>query len=279
MSAVLLAVPVVVGSAVVMALVGRLAWPEQAWIVPVAWGLCGGVMFVPSVENLLGWVMFDMRRPTPAELRKLEPSWQAVCEAAGIDGGRYLLWIEHSRALNAFAAGGRMVAVTKPALTLPERYLEAILAHELGHHLSGHARISLLRWWYELPARATILLARLLALVVVSVARFFVPFGRVVAVLASVLLTLGLLTGLAFLNPWLLVIPLLSPVLAWSRRLGEYEADRTAARLGYGQVLVQVLSAWLAESGGDRRRWRDRVFASHPAHIDRIKRLRELLSR
>jgi Zn-dependent protease with chaperone function len=30
--------------------------------------------------------------------------------------------------------------------------LEAVLAHELGHHLGGHPWASLLRYWYSLPA-------------------------------------------------------------------------------------------------------------------------------
>jgi len=61
--------------------------------------------------------------------------------------------------------------------------------------------------------------------------------------------------------------------VAWSSRLGEYRADRAAAALGYAPALRDVLKGWLAAAGGDRRTWRARVLASHPAHVDRIRRL------
>ncbi|MBP2326006.1 STE24 endopeptidase [Kibdelosporangium banguiense] len=270
---IVLAVPVVVGSVGVMTLIGRLVWPEQAWVVPVGWGLCGLLLLIRLVENGLGWVMFGMRRPSPQESGQLEPLWQKVCRKASVDSDDFLLWIEQSRGLNAMAAGGHMVAVTKEALRRPPHVLEAILAHELGHHLSGHGRVSLLRWWYELPARLTFLVVRLLAWLLLTIVRVFVQTRDGVDVLISAVLTLGLLIGLAFLNPWLVAGPVLSPVMAWSRRRAEYRADWAAARFGYRETLIRELRMWQAARGGDVRPWLVRVFASHPAEIDRVNRL------
>ena len=273
--AVVLAAPVVASSLLVLALIGKLTWPPYFWVIPVGWVLAGGITFVPAFEHVLLPLSFGMRKPTARELARLNPSWQAVCAAAGVDSGRHRLWVEPSRELNAFAAGGRTVAVTRTALDLPPPSLEAILAHELGHHLSGHTRISLLVWWLELPARILTRLVRLLALAVPYVGRAFRAFGRSVAVLVTVLLTSGILTALAFLDPWLLLAPLLGPVLAWSKRLGEYRADLMAARLGYGPELITLFREWVRLNGGDERRLWDRLLAGHPAHIDRIKRLKE----
>jgi Zn-dependent protease with chaperone function len=272
---VVLAVPVVASSLLVLALAGKLAWPACFWAVPAGWVLAGAITFVPAFEHFLLPSAFGMRSPTPRELTRLTPCWLAVCAAAGVDSGRYRLWVERSRELNAFAAGGRTVAVTRTALDLPRPSLEAILAHELGHHLSGHTRISLLVWWLELPARILTRLVRLLALAVPYVGRAFAVFGRSVAVLVTVLLGLGVLTALAFLDPWLLLAPLLGPVLAWSKRLGEYRADLVAARLGYGPELIALFKEWIARHRGDERRLWSRLLAGHPAHIDRIKRLKE----
>ncbi|MCR6484581.1 M48 family metalloprotease [Amycolatopsis sp. OK19-0408] len=270
-----LAVPVVASSLLVLALVGKLVWPPYFWVFPAGWVVAGAITFVPAFENFLLPLLFGLRAPTAGERTRLTPSWEAVCAAAEVDSRRYRLWVERSRELNAFAAGGRTVAVTRLALELPPPGLEAILAHELGHHLSGHTRISLFLWWLELPARILTRLVRLLALAVPSVGRAFAAFGRSVAVLVTVLLALGILTALAFLDPWLLLAPLLGPVLAWSKRLGEYRADLMAARLGYGPELIRLLREWIRAGGGDERRLWARLLAGHPAHIDRIKKLKD----
>ncbi|RSM85719.1 peptidase M48 [Kibdelosporangium aridum] len=270
---IILTLPVVVGSAGVMSLIGRAVWPEQVWVVPAVWGLCGLTLLIRVMDNGLGWVMFTMRRPSPLELTQLQPPWKTVCQKARIDSDDYLLWIEQSKGLNASAAGGRIVAVTKEALRRPPDVLEAILAHELGHHLSGHARIGVLRWWYELPARLSFLAVRLVAKALLTVVRSIAQIRHGVDVLISTVLTLGLLAGLLYLNPWLVAGPALSPVMAWSRRLAEYRADRTAADLGYRDTLIKELRRWQAARGGDNRSWLARVFASHPAEIDRVKRL------
>jgi Zn-dependent protease with chaperone function len=251
---VVLSVPVVASSLLVLALVGKLVWPPYFWVLPAGWVVAGAITFVPAFEHFLLPLVFGMRSPTARELARLTPCWQAVCAAAGVDGGRYRLWVERSHELNAFAAGGRTVAVTRTALDLPQPSLEAIL---------------------ELPARILTRLVRLLALVVPYVGRAFAAFGRSVAVLVTVLLSLGILTALAFLDPWLLLAPLLGPVLAWSKRLGEYRADLMAARLGYGPELIALLKEWITLHRGDERRLWARLLAGHPAHIDRIKRLKE----
>ncbi|MCG8920549.1 M48 family metalloprotease [Actinokineospora sp. PR83] len=265
--------PAFLSSLVVMILLGSIAWPSQSWVIPVVWVLSGVVVFVPAIEAVLAKGLFDMHEPSARDLSRLEPVWTSVCRAAGVNRERYRLWIEGSKGLNAFAAGGRTVAVTRAALDLPPHLLEAVLAHELGHHLHGHARVSLLGWWYQLPARGAIILVALVAKGVLAVGRFFGRFGGAAVVLASVLLVLVLLAGVVYLNPWLLLMPLLAPVVAWSSRLGEYRADRAAAALGYAPALRDVLKGWLAAAGGDRRTWRARVLASHPAHVDRIRRL------
>jgi Zn-dependent protease with chaperone function len=273
--AVVLSVPLVASGLLVLALLGKLVWPAYFWVVPAGWVPAGGITFVPVFEHFLLPRLFGLRSPTARQLARLTPSWQAVCAAAGVDGGRYRLWVDKSRELNAFAAGGRTVAVTRTALDLEPPRLAAILAHELGHHLSGHTRITLFVWWLELPARSLARLVRWLALVVPYVGRALAPFGRSVAVLVTVLLTLGILTALAFLDPWLLLAPLLDPVLAWSKRLGEYRADLMAARLGYGPELIALLKEWITLHRGDERRLWARLTADHPAHIDRIKRLKD----
>lgn len=229
-----LELPALLSSLVVMGLIGTLVLPSAAWIVPVLWILSGGVLFVPAVESAVSRMSLQLSRPSHAELTVLVPAWQAVCGVAGVDGSKYHLLVEESDQPNALAAGGRTVAVSRAALQLPPAELVAVLAHELGHHLSAHAVVYRLAWWCALPSRAAAFVGGLAIRFVLTVGRVFLAFGNGLAYLAALFLALILLTAIAFVSFWLLLVPLLSPLLAWASRLGEYQADRTAAQLGYG---------------------------------------------
>lgn len=271
-----LAFPSFLGSLVVMSLVGTALLPDAPWVVPVAWMLSGAALFARPVEAVLSPMLHGARRPTETELRTLESPWQNVCRVASIDGTRYLLLIEGSDDLNAFAAGGRTVAVTRRALGLHPNQLEAVLAHELGHHLSGHAVVSTLTWWYALPARAVSYLVAVAIRLVLFIGRIFAALGSALGAFAALLFALILMVALAYLSFWLILIPLTAPLLAWSSRLGEYHADRTAALLGYGPRLIDVLRTMAATDSHDGRGvgYRERLLSSHPSHTDRINRLR-----
>jgi STE24 endopeptidase len=136
--------------------------------------------------------------------------------------------------------------------------------------------VSTLAWWYALPARAAAYLVILAIRVVLFIGRIFAAFGSALGAFASLLFALMLMVVLAYLSFWLILIPLTAPLLAWSSRLGEYHADRTAALLGYGPGLIDVLRMSAAMDSHDSRGvgFRDRLRSSHPSHTDRINRLR-----
>lgn len=266
--AVAAALPGLLGSVFVLVLAGELVLPGAwGWLLPAVWIAAGAVLFVRPVEiALVRWV-FGFRGPNPVEAARLGPVWTSVCRSAGVDPAGYVLLVQESTHLNAFAAGGRVVAVTTAALELRPERLAAVLAHELGHHLAAHTTASMLAWWFALPARGVAWLVRQAVRLVVSIARS----GDLVGVLGALLLALALLTGLAYLSLWLVLMPFVSPLLAWAARVGEYRADLIAARLGYGPELVGVLRTWVSLEG-ERGLWR-RVLATHPPHLTRIARL------
>ncbi|HWM05886.1 MAG TPA: M48 family metalloprotease [Actinophytocola sp.] len=263
-----LALPGLACSLLVTGLVGRLVLPGAPWLVPLGWFLSAAVLLVRPVELLLVRLVFGMRRPSPAELFRLADGWSAVCRAAGVDPRRYDLLVQDSHEPNAFAAGGRVVAVTGAALRLPPAHLEAVLAHELGHHLAAHPVVSTVSWWFALPARAA-------AFVLGRAFRFVIEVGRAggggLGVFAALLFALILLSALAFVSLWLILTPLLTPLLALATRLGELRADDTARALGYGPGLVHVLRAW--DRPGHPAGWWRRLVATHPPHAERIARL------
>jgi STE24 endopeptidase len=274
---VLLGLPGFLCSLAVMALAGSYIVPGAPWLIPVLWISSGALLFVPSVEPTVSRWMFDVRPPGPDEMDYLWGPWQSVCQAAGVAPGRFVLMVEDSHDLNAFAAGGRTVAVTQSSLQLPPKQLEAVLAHELGHHLSGHPMVGILSWWYALPARGAAFLARIALRFILAVAEGFARFGGGVGALVALLLSLIVLTMLAFVGVWLLLIPLTAPLLAWASRIGELRADRTAAELGYGPHLVEVLHRWITAGHQRQESIKARMLATHPSPTDRIHRLHGLL--
>lgn len=270
MLAVASALPGLLSSVFVLVVAGELVAPGAwGWLLPGVWIAAGAVLFVRPVELELVRLVFGFRRPNPVESNRLGPAWESVCRSAGVDPAGYVLLVQEATHLNAFAAGGRVVAVTTAALELRPERLAAVLAHELGHHLAAHTTVSMLAWWFALPARGVAWLVRQVLRLVVSIART----GDLVGVLGAILLALALLSGLAYLSLWLILMPFVSPLLAWAARVGEYRADRIAARLGYGAELVGVLRTWVALEGARVTGLWQRVLATHPPHLSRIARL------
>lgn len=294
----LLGLPWFVCSLVVIGLVAELATSGDAvvpWAAIGVFVLSGGAVFAGPTEFVIARVMFRLRRPTLAEQNRLDQSWGPVAWAAGIPPDRYRLWVQDSRELNAFATSGHIVAVTRTSLDhLPPQHLSAVLAHELGHHLGGHSWAALLTYWYALPGRgaARALFATTRFLFAVAAGFALGAAGGAVAGRAGGEAAGCLISPLVRLFPWLFLGALtwflysISPVfvlvwaipflLAWISRCGEKYADRTAADLGYGPALLEVLYGWLWAGGDDTRQrggLRTAMFATHPTLAARIQAL------
>ncbi|MEU4603489.1 M48 family metalloprotease [Kribbella sp. NPDC023972] len=134
---------------------------------------------------------------------------------------------------------GATVAVTSWAVySLPPRHLEAVLAHELAHHLAMPRALSLLLYWLALPAR---LMGRGIA---------FCLRHQVLSILAKIVigfLLLGVLGVWLFLGFSHYIVFMLSPFLApfvapWAARTQEKLADRIVVDLGYGVFLAEVFT-------------------------------------
>jgi STE24 endopeptidase len=264
-----------------------------------AWTASAALILVRPVEAGLARLLYrSLRRPRPVELDRISPALHRVCRRAGTDPGRYLLRVEEQRQVNAFALGGHVLAVTRMALELPDDMLEAVLAHEVGHHRHLHPLAIILGWWYLLPFEAGARLLRAIRRVTRWLARTFgrlsdrtgglaggrAPDGALgmlvllavlgVLVLAGSVLVVGL--GLIWL-PVALLVRVAKVLAAALSRAGEHAADRHAAELGYGPALVQVLALFLqAEQTAPRPRGMAALLRSHPssqARIDAIRRL------
>lgn len=248
---------------------------KWGWIVLALWVLSGALIFVPSTEELLAKHLFRLRKPTLVEMQRIGPVWQQLLRRAGTTEGRFALWVQESEEVNATPTPGHTVAMTRWALyTLPPQHLEAVLAHELSHHLGGRAWLSLINFWYSIPARGGLIVARAVARLMRRVPALGCIIGAFM-VMAYVGIVLAAFTfGHGYIWPVLFLTPFIAPpFLAWLNRWHVKEADRKAAALGYGTTLVQVLYGWQMqhqqEAGRELSR-RAQVMASAPSLVERV---------
>ncbi|AZM54881.1 peptidase [Streptomyces sp. WAC 01529] len=267
---------------------GLKAWLGlPTWMAPTVWLASGALLFHRPTEDLLARYLLRLQRPMPDEYARLDPVWQEVTARAGIDGRTYELWVEDSEELNAYAAAGHIVGVTRFALDrLPSSQLAAVLAHELGHHAGGHVWVSLLGYWYTLPGRAAWYAIRwviVYTVVLTSQLSWWATAALVLLIGTLTYATITLLYGLPLL---LLITPYLTAAVG---RRAELRADRHAAVLGFAPMLTQVLqSMHAAETEAGRRPTATagppaepglltRLLSTHPDYATRVHRLRPYL--
>ncbi|MFI1356890.1 M48 family metalloprotease [Streptomyces sp. NPDC020898] len=261
---------------------------DLAFLVIIAWVLSGALVFHRPTESALARRLLHLRYPTPQERAKLEPVWREVTARAGVEGRTYELWVEDSDGLNAVAAAGHIVGVTRFAMNeLPNGELAAVMAHELGHHVGGHAWSGLLGYWYAQPGRIAWRVLRAVSVVVFKVSRAFSCFGIgfVVLILGSIAMaTISTLYGLPLL---ILGVPY---ALAAVGRRAELRADEHAAALGFAPMLAAVLgklhqeeqrqtAALAALSGGvpPEESPLSKLLSSHPDYYTRLHHLQPYL--
>lgn len=276
------AVPSLLLSLLILFVVGVLLAPWVAIVIAVLW-LFFGVMvfdatwFTPNRAKAAK--MFGLRPPISPETELLAAAWENVTRRPGVDGWPYALYIEESPELNALAGPSRIVAVTDwAAANLRGRQLEALLAHELGHHITVDPRIRLLVLWVGLPSRLIWRVCRLAGRTV-SFAGSLAPVIRLVVGLALLPVIIVVLAP-ALGRPAALVLAVLlvvEPLVrAAASRWDEFAADAVAADLGYGRELV----AGLKRAGRGEPRLtglsgvRYRLFHTHPPDAVRIRAIK-----
>src|SRR4051794_15115842 len=274
------AVPAMFGSLCLMlVLFGWLGrWEPAAML---AWLAAGAAVFTRVGEWCTVRAAVGFRRPNRDQAATLAPAWRHALASAGYTGGELDLYVQRSGHVNAYATGGRSVAVTTAAMReflarrLTGDQMSAVLVHELGHHRTGGTRFSLVSLWLAAPWRFAsrlvvgvcyALVARrqpgmLLGLVVIAV----VVTAIVQAVDQQQWAVAVVLAGVAGCA---VVCPLADAVAA---RRSEYAADRFAAEHGCGPQLV---SALLTLGGGtDGPRGVRRLLSWHPSIPRRVQAL------
>lgn len=273
------AAPAIVGSLLLlMALFGWLGRWEV--LVLLGWLTSGLIVCTPTGERIAVHLGCGFRRPSSAQAAALAPLWAAALRQSGTAAGDVDLYVQHDRHVNAYAAGGRSVAVTAGVLghyqahRLTDEEFVAVLVHELGHHGTGSTRFTLASVWLATPWRVaarlligatralggrqprTLVVLALTAGVVVAATQAASQQNWVVA---------GLLAGIAALT---VGCPLAD---AAASRRAELAADRFAAAHGLALPLAAALRT--LDGGHHAIAGWSRLLSSHPAVDQRIQAL------
>ncbi|MFG1905115.1 M48 family metalloprotease [Kribbella sp. NPDC048928] len=251
------------------------------WIAVLVWLLSGGVVLLRPVEDFLARIAFRLRRPTNVEEARLGPIWNAVVARFGVADRPFALWIQEAADITGPPTAGHTVAVTHWSLyTLPPSHLEAVLAHELTHHLRGRAWLSLLGFWYSLPARMILAVLRLLGKLFRAVPALGCLIGGILLLMYLGVFISMLIFHESIVQPSLYLLILLAiPLMAWLGRWTEREADRAAAEFGYGPKLIEVFYGWQATEGGKgltANTIRNDLLSGQPRVSERIRALEKL---
>jgi Zn-dependent protease with chaperone function len=269
------------------------------WLVVLGWVFfCFGSAYIRAAISI--FLYSRLRKPMLAEEQRLHPALEELLEKAE-SGRRVKVWIDESRELNAYATGYHTIAITRPLMErLSPGELRGVLAHELGHLLSGDTAVAAAFSTAGLLPRLVFGVYRVGAVIVrraflnaatVHTSRGAIRVSRVnILGGAIVLLVLGyLLNRIHLLKA---VIPVILFVLLFAvlnrvfyflslllSRLAEYRQDAFAYRLGYGEGLRRTLIL-LAESGETPvNRYFIVMHGSHPVIYNRIRRLEKLARR
>lgn len=247
----------------------------------LAWLASAAAVFTRTGERLAVRVALGLRQPGKRQVDALAPVWAKALAAAGYGAEEVDLYVQRSAAVNAYAAGGRSVAVTTGALReflarrLSDDQMSAVLVHDLGHHGTGGTRFSLVALWLATPWRFA---SRAVVAGCYRVAGKGQPLG-LVGIVAAVAVTVAVVQG-AQQGQWavvavlsgLAVCAIACPLAdAYIARRSEYAADRFAAARGAGRDLATALG--LLASSERELRAAARLLGRHPAIARRLDAL------
>lgn len=246
----LASVPAAVGSLGIL-LVG-FGWAGRwEWLVLLAWLGSAAAILTPWGERLAVRLACGFRRLTVEQRAAVGPAWAQALRLCEVGPERLDLYVQRGTHANAFAAGGRSVAVTLgtvrefQARRLGDDALVAILCHEIGHHSTRATRFALAVVWLAAPWRCAAGFLIGFCLARVGRRRRVWPTAAVALIAVAVAVVQAWQRGdwqVAALLGGLAVASIGCPLAdAAVGRSSEYAADRFARSVGVGPDLAAAL--------------------------------------
>jgi Zn-dependent protease with chaperone function len=230
----------------------------------------GVLLFSKAIQRIFLSRLLEARKPSTLEAATLQQAWRRVAQANHISIDSFVLAVVDSNEINAFASGGHLVVVSSYAVNqLDQNELTGVLAHEISHHLGSHTVALTIAQWLSLPI---LLLARIGFILQRVAERISNTFKSGLNALKFI----GLLISAA-----LTVVSSLFVSQALSNAVGhesEFQADRRAVRMGFGNELLIALKHVVDDSQNyDEQTSSALVVSAHPPVRERINRLEALL--
>src|SRR5215217_7305981 len=129
------AAPPVIGSLLIL-LLAAAAVGRWSVLLLLTWAACAAAVTTGIGERMTVRAAYGFRQPSARQAAALQPAWATALRVTGTKAGDVELYVQTARMPNAYAAGGRSVAVTTRVLQdhesgrLPEDLLVAVLVHE-----------------------------------------------------------------------------------------------------------------------------------------------------
>ncbi|MFB9834956.1 M48 family metalloprotease [Actinoallomurus acaciae] len=273
-------IPALVGALTIMVPIAygsSLVWPVWGAGIPFVIWAAGAVLAAWPLERIQR-SLHGYRDPTTDELRRIKEPARRALHRTAVSAGRIRLMIVDAQEPSAPATAGRTVVVTSYAVSsLPSDRLEAVLVHELTHHLGLYTVPVFCHTQLMLPVRA---LRWLLARIWRPVRRtwqvavsWHTPFGFLVTFLLAIVAATAIAVSaipacVAFVGAALSRV---------STDRAEFQADTAVAGLGLGPQLLAALEAAI-EAGHVHNDRIGRLLALPPLEIRRAQRLRKRLA-
>ena len=235
----------------------------------------GVLLFSKAIQRIFLSRLLEARKPSTLEAVTLQQAWRRVAQANHISIDSFVLAVVDSSEINAFASGGHLVVVSSYAVNqLDQNELTGVLAHEISHHLGSHTVALTIAQWLSLPI---LLLARIGFILQRVAERISNTFKSGLNALKFI----GLLVSAALTVVSSLFVAALVVSQALSNAVGhesEFQADRRAVRMGFGNELLIALKHVVDDSQNyDEQTSSALVVSAHPPVRERINRLEALL--
>lgn len=177
------------------------------------------------------------------------------------------LYMSNSKYPNAFATGRKTICITKGLLDLPDGEIKSIIAHEFGHLANKDTDLLLL---ITVGNFVVMLVFVIIRIIILTVGYGVTIFSRSWGAFITTRVIDFIYVGAFSLWTWLGTMLVLH-----SSRKQEFEADKFAFDLGYGNELASGLDT-IAQSDYEIKGIFATLMSTHPETDDRIHRLQEM---
>ncbi len=242
--------------------------------------LGAGLMFFLPTQRLLVVRLLGTRLPNALEMERLTPSIKIVAQSARLHTPRFVIAIDESADINAFACGGHILVVSSYAVQhLSDAELTGVVAHEMSHHLGAHTVALSIGQWLSLPIITCARLGFFLQGTALRIEKFLIQRHRYFRTPSKLITSLFTATAWIFQSS-LVSAHLLNNIVG---KNAEFQADARAVSLGFGPQLSSALSRFTLTNKSPenesrmrhlaKKQWHEKIFSSHPAAHTRIARI------